>query len=272
MNMQEKRIDIEKILVNKAPRLSKWIPNFAVSYLKKIVHQDELNDIIHRANKLEGKEFTSFLINELNISFSIIGAEKLETTTHTTFISNHPLGGMDGIILLDMLNNKCGETIAPVNDLLMHIDKMKTLFIPINIFGIQTKENATQLSKIMQSETNVLFFPAGKVSRRQANGEIKDEAWHKTFVSKSREYNRNIVPIFFDGECSKFFYNLAYYRTKIGLPNIEMLYLADEMFKCRGKHFNIYIGDKISHENLKGKSDKEWTQTIFNKVYNLKSK
>lgn len=270
--MQKKTIDIDKILENKAPKLNRWLPNFAVSYLKKIVHQDELNDIFCRAKELEGKDFTSFFIKELGISFSIVGEEKLAQSSHTTYISNHPLGGMDGIILLDMLNHKCGETVAPVNDLLMYIDKMKSLFIPVNKSGSQSRENAIMLDRYMQSDTNVLFFPAGKVSRRQADGSIRDERWRKTFVSKSREYKRDIVPIFFDGECSDFFYNLARLRTKVGLPNIEMLYLADEMFKHRGRHFEIHIGDRIAHETLSEKSDIQWTEFAYNHVYNLKTK
>lgn len=270
--MQKKTIDIDKILESKAPKLNRWLPRFAANYLKKIVHQDELNDIFCRAQELEGKDFTSFIIKELGITFTVLGKDKLTESKHTTYISNHPLGGMDGIILLDLLSHKCGETIAPVNDLLMYIDKMRSLFIPVNKFGSQSRENAMTLDRFMQSDTNVLFFPAGKVSRKQANGDIRDEKWHKTFVSKSREYQRDIVPIYFDGECSKFFYNLAYYRTKIGLPNIEMLYLADEMFKHRGKHFNIYIGERISHEELPEKSDKEWTEFAYNQIYNLKAK
>lgn len=112
-------------------------------------------------------------------------------------------------------------------------------------------------------------FP-GMVSRK-VKGVVKDLEWQKSFVVKAVKYQRDIIPIRVKAENSKFFYNLANFRTKIGLKvNLEMMYLPKETFNKKGSTFTLVIGKPIKWETLdKSKTPKEWAEEIKNIVYQL---
>ena len=217
------------------------IPGFIYSYLKKVIHQDDINDFITRYGDRKGLDFSDAILEYLHVSYQVIGEANLPSPDgRYIFVSNHPLGGPDGIILISFLGTRYPELKFPVNDLLLNLKKM-------------------------------IMFPAGLVSRKQ-QGIIQDLEWQKSFVSKAIQHRRDIVPIFIDGRNSNFFYNLANFRKKIGLKaNIEMLYLPDETFKQRNRTFTLYIGQPIEWESLdKSKKPIEWAQEIKRKVYLLK--
>ncbi len=250
--MTGKYIDIEAVLEAKAPSLKKKMPGFLISYLKRIVHEDDLNAFFSNHWDDDGKDFINSFLDELGISYSVDGLSNLPDDERKTFVCNHALGGLDGIVLLKMLCDKYGEAKAVVNDLLMYISPMKSLFIPVNVVSKkQNKESVNLIDDCMESSTPVLYFPAGKVSRRDANWNIVDLEWKKSFLTKSIEHKRDIVPLYFNGRNSDFFYNLAYWRTKLGIrQNIEMLYLADEMYNNKFSHFDIVVGKTIRCEDF----------------------
>ena len=272
--MTDKYIDIETVLEAKAPSLKKKMPGFMISYLKRIVHEDELNDFLSKHWNEDGITFVDNLLTELGISYDINGEDRLPESGRYTFVCNHPLGGLDGIVLLKILSGKYGEAKVVVNDILMHISPMKSLFIPVNVVNNkQDKKSVNLIDECMLGNTPILYFPAGKVSRRDKSGNIADLEWKKNFVTKSIEHKRNIVPIYFDGRNSSFFYNLAYWRTKFGIrQNVEMLYLADEMYKNKFAHFNITVGEVVSYDSLGDMSPIEKTRIIREKCYNLAKK
>ncbi len=269
--MTKKYIDIDAVLEAKSPSLKKKMPSFIISYLKHIVHEDELNDFLSKHWEENGATFIGNFLGELGISYSVDNEDKLPNYGRKTFVCNHALGGLDGIVLLKMLCDKYGEAKAVVNDLLMYISPMKSLFIPVNVVSKkQDKETVNLIDECMASDTPILYFPAGKVSRRDGKGNIADLEWKKNFITKSIEHKRDIVPLYFDGRNSDFFYNLAYWRTKLGIrQNIEMLYLADEMYKNKFCHFNITVGDVISNDSLADMPAIEKARWIRGKCYCL---
>lgn len=272
--MKDKYIDIDAVLEAKAPSLKKKMPGFVISYLKHIVHEDELNAFLSCHWNDDGASFVGNFLEELAISYSVVDSDKLPKDSRKTFVCNHALGGLDGIVLLNMLCDRYGEAKVVVNDLLMYISPMKSLFIPVNVVNKkQNKESVGLIDDCMASDVPILYFPAGKVSRRDGHGTIADLAWKKNFLTKSIEHKRDIVPLYFDGRNSDFFYNLAYWRTKIGIKqNIEMLYLADEMYKNKSSHFNIVVGDTISYDMLTNASVNEKVRWIREKCYSLAKK
>ncbi len=269
--MTDKYIDIDAVLEAKAPSLKKRLPGFVISYLKHIVHEDELNDFLSKHWEEDGITFINSFLVELGISYDVDGADKLPENGRDTFVCNHALGGLDGIVLLKMLCDKYGEAKVVVNDILMCISPMKSLFIPVNVVNDkQNKKSVNMIDECMAGNSPILYFPAGKVSRKNKNGDIADLEWKKNFVTKSIEHKRNIVPMFFEGRNSNFFYNLAYWRTKLGIrQNIEMLYLADEMFKNKFAHFNIVVGDTVDCDSLDDMPAVEKARIIREKCYNL---
>ena len=268
----KKVIDIDQLLAEKAPRLKKWLPNFIVNYLKKVIHQDDLNLFFHKYGHLDGQDFADAILYDFKITIKVEGEEKLPADSHLIFASNHPLGGMDGVAILDFLHKHYAEVKSPVNDLLMHVRQLNPFFIPVNKLGKQSKDSASQIYDCYGSDAAILFFPAGVCSRRvDFKGTITDLEWKKTFISKAVQYKRDVVPIHFVGQNSDFFYGLGYWRKKLGLPNIEMLYLVDELYKATGKTFTIKIGDAIPFETFdrKVKDYQSWTSYVRQKVYEL---
>ena len=266
-------IDIDKVLKEKAPDKAKYIPRFVVSYLKHIVHQDELNEMLTELGDLQGVDFAKRTLELLDNKIVVHGAENLPSDDRFyTFVSNHPLGGADGLALGAVIGEHYqGKIKFLVNDLLMNLHGLAPFFIPINKTGKQSKDFPRRVEAGFASKENqLIMFPAGICSRKQ-NGVIKDLPWKKTFVTKSVEYQRDVVPIYFDGRNSDFFYNLANACKWLGIKfNIAMLYLVDEMLKNRHKTFNVTIGKPIPWQTFDhSKTPSEWAQFVKEIVYKL---
>lgn len=264
-------IDIDKILREKAPKQSKYIPKFVVSYLKHIVHQEELNVFLRESKDKVGVDFLKACLEFLDANIVVKGEENLPKEGLYTFVSNHPLGGQDGVALGYVLGSFYGGKVKyMVNDLLMNLHGLAPLCIPINKTGKQAKDFPRMVEAGFASDNQLIMFPAGLCSRRQ-NGVIRDLDWKKTFIVKSVEAHRDVVPIHFEGRNSNFFYNLANFCKMLGIKfNIAMLYLADEMLKNRHKTFTITIGKPIPWQTFdKSKSPAGWAQYVKDIVYKL---
>ena len=268
----DKVIDVEKVIASKNKKLLKWLPSFVLSYLKRIIHQDFINDFLHRNKKLYGLDFVKAILDEFGIIVTWKGLENIGPEDRVIIASNHPLGGMDGIALMHVIGQLRKDIQFPVNDILMNLPNLKELFVPINKHG-SNMENARIIDKTFESDVITLFFPAGLVSRKQARG-IMDLEWKKTFIRKARTYKRDIIPTFISGRNSNWFYGLANWRKRLGIKaNIEMLYLADEMAKQRGKEININFGPAVSYKKLdRSKSDIDWAKEVKEVVYSMQNK
>jgi putative hemolysin len=268
---QAQKIDIDSIIKNKAPKLYKKLPGFVLKRIKNLIHQDEINGVIERNSHLYGVDFAKALVNkEFKVTVTIEGAENLPDAAHLcTFASNHPLGGLDGVVLAAVLGDKYPNIKIVVNDLLMNLENLSTIFVPINNYGSQAKDSAYSINEAYKSDSQIVVFPAGMVSRRE-KGEIKDSVWKKNFISKTVQFKRDVVPIHFIARNSDFFYKFASFRKKIKLPNLELTLLPKEMFKQKNQHFTIKIGKPISWQTFdKSITPSEWAEYVKKLVYEL---
>lgn len=264
-------IDIDKIIREKAPDKYKLIPKFIISYLKRIIHQDEINPFLKESKDKTGVDFLEATMIFLDVRLVIKGEENLPDKGLCTFVSNHPLGGQDGVALGYILGKHYnGKIKYLVNDLLMNLHNLAPLFIPVNKTGSQNRQFPAMVKAGFTSDNHLIMFPAGLCSRRR-NGVIKDLEWKKTFIVESVKSQRDVVPIHFEGRNSNFFYNLANASKRLGIKfNIAMLYLADEMFKNRHKTFTITIGKPIPWQTFDhSRSASEWAQYVKETVYKL---
>lgn len=273
MTQQNKHIDIKQVIASKNPKLLKMMPGFILKYLKRIIHEDEINEGLDKFGHKHDIEFIEEVFNYLEISYTVDGLEKLDTDKRYLFASNHPLGGLDGIILIHAISQKFSSVKVPSNDLLMNIEQLKNNFIPINKHGSQSKDIAKAMEDAYASDGQIFNFPAGLCSRKQG-GKIMDLEWKKNFIVKAKKHKRDVVPVFFSGRNSNFFYNLAKIRKFLGIKvNIEMLYLVDEMFKQRGKSMHVVIGEPIPYETFdSSKTPQSWANWLKQKVYELDKK
>ena len=269
-NISENFIDVEKLLADKNPRLLRLLPGFLIRYLKHIAHQDTVNHYIYKERHLFGLPFVDAILDDFGVSVKMEGLENIPETGRIIVASNHPLGGLDGMALMKAVGKRRKDIVFPVNDLLMNLPGLRPLFIPINTLG-SNAENIRIIENTFASDVAVLYFPSGMVSRKQ-KGVIKDLVWKKTFISKAKRHERNIVPAYIDGKNSSFFYNLANFRKKVGLKaNIEMLYLVDEMMKQKSKTVTIYFGKPVSYTLFHNQvPDAIWAERMYDFVYTLK--
>lgn len=266
-------IDIERVIKDKNPRLLKILPGFIVRYLKKIIHQDELNAFLAEYGHLEGLPFIRAALEMLEIKYTVIGKENIPKNGRFIFVSNHPLGGLDGLVFIQEVGSVFPEIRFPVNDLLLNIKNLNRIFLPVNKHGSQSRQAARAIEDAYASEAQILNFPAGLCSRKQS-GTIVDIDWRKHFISKAVHYQRDIIPVFFSGRNSGFFYNLANLRVKLGIrANIEMIYLPHEMFKQKGRKLTLIFGEPIPHTTFdKSKTPAQWASWVKKVVYELGEK
>lgn len=264
------QVDLDKVIADKNPRLARLLPHFLKSYLKRIIHQDEINHVLRSFSHQTPVEFIRSTLSYMKISYRAVGLEQLPMQGRYLFVSNHPFGGMDGMMLCDELDKRFGSGRIIVNDILMNLKPLAPLFIPINKHGRQNSEYLRFFRDALASDDQIATFPAGLCSRRIA-GKICDTKWKHSFVKNAIESQRDIVPVFFEGRLSNFFYNLSSFRKKIGIKaNIEMIYLPDEMFSQKGRHFDIHFGKPIPWQELAASTSVSRTaQQIREMVYAL---
>lgn len=270
-NERVKPIYIEQVFKNKNPRVARMIPGFVYSFLKRLIHQDGINEFIEKYGDRKGLDFADGMMEYLRVTYDVRGEENLPPPEgRYIFASNHPLGGPDGVILISFLGKRYPDLKFPVNDLLLNLKNLNNILLPVNKHGAMAREAAAAIEEAYASSCQMIMFPAGLCSRK-IKGKICDLTWQKSFVTKAVQYQRDIVPIFFSGKNSDFFYNLANFRKRIHLKaNLEMLWLPDETFKKIGQHFTLYIGKPIPWQSLdKSRKPLEWAAEIKRQVYEL---
>lgn len=274
MGIQEKAdryIVVRDVIRNKNPNLLRWMPRFVLRYLERIVHEQDINDIMDHIGHLEGLDFVDALLTqELDVHVELEGAEHIPLEGGVIFASNHPLGGLDGIAFMHAVGKYRQDVKFLVNDILLNIKNLKPLFVPVNTLGPQGRRNLALIEEAYADEHALLVFPAGLVSRKR-NGMIRDLEWKKSFIAKAKKYQKNIIPVHIDGRNSDFFYNLARWRERLGIKvNLEMLYLADELFAQRGQTVTIRIGEPLPYTTFdSSKSEKEWAEGLKKRVYSM---
>lgn len=265
------KIDVKSVVASKSPALAKVKP--LVGYLRRIIHESEVNRILELYGHLPTIEFIRAALQDMGITYRLVGIEKLDPEGRYIFASNHPFGGLDGLMLAERVADYFGDVRVVVNDLLMNLDPLKDIFIPINKHGRQSTEYAKLYNDAFSSNVPIITFPAGLCSRRK-KGVVHDLEWKPSFVKQAIATRRDVVPVMFDGELSSFFYRLSNLRMGLGVKvNIEMLYLADEMFRQRGSHFDIEIGERVPWQALAdGRPAREHARKLMQMAYNLKKR
>ena len=267
----KKTIDIEEIIRGKNPRLLKILPGFMIAYLKRLIHQDEVNRLIYDYRNYYGLDFVRCLLKDMNVTYSLEGLNQIPDKGRYIFASNHPLGGFDGLVLMDAIGLVFHDIRFIVNDLLLNIKNFEPVFVPVNKHGRQSLDYARKIEETYSGDAQVLYFPAGLCSRK-INGKITDLKWNKNFIQKAIQHKRDVIPVYFEGRNSNFFYNLANLRKKSGIKaNIEMTFLVDELFKQKDRHLTLKFGNPIVYTTFdKSKTYHQWADMVRDQVYAMR--
>lgn len=265
-----KYIDLENILAERRENERVDLPLFVVKMIAKVIRQEELNRILNDYSGYIGVDFLPKIIDEFNITVEIEGIENLPENGRCFFAANHPFGIIDGLILTNIVARKYGTFRAIGNDAFHFIPHLKPVIAAVNVFGQNVKENIKELERIFNSEIPITHFPAGEVSRVY-NRKVQDCQWQKSFINKSVTKNRDIVPFYFYGRNSIFFYFLGVVRKFLGIKtNLELMLLPREMFKKKNKTIKVKIGKPIPSSVFdKSCSYKQWAQKVRLHVYQM---
>ena len=270
MSGQPIKIDVDKVLRDRLPKHYKYIPRFVVRWLERTICQDKLNAILTKMAGKNSVDAATAALDEMNITVKATGLEHLPEGRFM-FVSNHPLGGLDGLALISLLGNRYDKKIKfLVNDLLMAVQPLRGVFLPVNKYGNQARAAAVQIEEALQSDNQFITFPAGLCSRMQPDGSIADLPWQKAAVAHAINHQRDIVPIYFDAHNSRFFYRFAKWRKKLGIKfNIELIFLPKEMIKKSGSTLRVVIGEPIPWNTLDATHPKQEAARLREIVINM---
>jgi len=268
--MKPRMVNVRQVFHDKNPRLAALLPGFVYRYLEKIVHQQDINDFLTLHGDKYGLDFARAAIHDFNVTVNVKGEENLPHGSPCIFASNHPLGGFDGILLMDVMSRYYTDFKFLSNDILMNIVNLIPLFLPINKHGRQATDSAGKLNEAYLSETQIVTFPSGLVSR-YVNKQVMDLEWKRNFINKAVHYKRDVVPVHFTGRNSNFFYRFYRIRKFVGIrTNLEMFYLVDETFKHRNDHLTVTFGKPIPYTTFnQSKTPTQWAKYVKEQVYAL---
>lgn len=264
----KKFVDVEKVLKEKAYKLYRWLPRFAINWLKRKLHEREINEAMEQMKDVRGLEFNRRSLEILGAKVIPVHPENVPVTGNITVVANHPLGGLDGMSLIKAVGEIRPDVHFLVNDILKNVTNYGDVFIAVNKVGASSAGALRTMEEIFREGGAVLIFPAGLVSRKQ-NGIVRDLPWKKSFVTQTVDHQRMIVPTYIEGENSRFFYNFAHWRKKLGIKaNIEMLFLPDEMFSANKKEIRIHFGKPFNYTVFdNSRSHRAWSNTMYKYIY-----
>jgi putative hemolysin len=245
------------------------LPKFLITWLKKTLHEKEINEGMVFLDQFQGLQFNKEVLKFFNVTIKCYGIENVPIDGGVIIASNHPLGGMDGMALIQAIGEVRSDVRFIVNDVLKSIKNYGEIFVGVNKVGnIKSRGSLQTVEQVYATESAILVFPSGLVSRKLKDG-IRDLPWNKSFINKAIKYNKPIVPVFIEGHNSKFFYNFAKWRKFFGIKaNIEMLFLPDEMFKQRGKTIVLHFGKPIEPSVFyTERTPQEWTEILYSYLY-----
>lgn len=239
------RVDIKAIIVDKLKRKSRYIPGFVIRFIEWLLCVDKINYVIDNLGDKEPLAFIEGTLDYIGVKYRLHGVQNIEGLSRVVFAANHPLGGLDGLIMAHAMNSVVGHTKFIVNDILMYIKPLEPIFVPVNKHGGQSANYARGINDLYESDNSIIVFPAGLCSRL-VKGKITDLEWRRNFLQKAFDYSRPVVPVFISGRNSMFFYRLEQFRRSIGIKfNIGMILLPKEMFAQKGATIDIYIGKPV---------------------------
>lgn len=270
MNGKLVKIDVDSVLRTRLPKHYRYIPRFVVRWLERTICQDRLNTILKKMADKNSVDAATAALDEMGINVTASGLDELPDGRYM-FVSNHPLGGLDGLALISLLGNRYDHKIKfLVNDLLMAVTPLRGVFLPVNKYGHQSREAAAEIKESLKGDNQMITFPAGLCSRMQPDGTIADLPWQKAAVVHAVNNQRDIVPIYFDARNSRFFYRFAKWRKRLGIKfNIELIFLPKEMLKQSGSNLHFIVGQPIPWSSLDARAPKQEAARLRDIVYSM---
>jgi putative hemolysin len=254
--------------------LEKWgfLGTFIGWLLIRVLRISSINKIYKNNKSKEGLAFLNGVLNDCNIIFQIPEEDLKRIPKEGAFISvsNHPLGGIDGVLLLKLLIEKREDYKIIANFLLHRIEPLQPYVMPVNPFESRkdAKSSVTGIKNALlhlREGKPLGIFPAGEVSTYK-DGKLKvDKPWEESAVRLIKKAEVPVIPIYFHAKNSRLFYFLS----KIS-DTLRTAKLPSEVISQNGKTIRVRIGKPISVENQKEYTEiPAFTEFLRKKTYML---
>lgn len=240
-------ISTKEIIKSKFPSFLSGFPDVfsKIFYLSldRILFIPRINRFLEKHGDKTGIEFIEELFDELDISYKLSNKdrEKIPSEGKLIIVANHPLGGLDGLVLLKLVSEIRNDVKIIANDVLMNIQNLADYSLPFDLLSKKDlKKNYTLISEALKKENAIIIFPSGEVARLTIKG-IKDKKWNKGAVYFAEKFQTPVLPIFIRGRNSFLFYFISLFSKKL-----SMFLLPYELFNKKNKSYEIKIDHPIS--------------------------
>ncbi|MCX7985607.1 MAG: lysophospholipid acyltransferase family protein [Bacteroidales bacterium] len=231
----------------------KWLNKYTVKFWMNFFRYPEINSLYAKYKNTKGFDFIRKILEEVKIRYRIADSEINNIPTNGPFIiiSNHPYGGVEGLILLDILSQRRPDVKIMANFLFQHLEPISDFFFPVNPF--ETVKDIKSISGLKEALNHIseghplIIFPAGEVSTWQGNPmTVTDRKWHKGAIKFIKKADVPVVPVHFSGSNSYLFHLLGLIH-----PMLRTAKLPSELLNKKNKTISVRIGKPISTNEIK---------------------
>ena len=274
--MKKNVLDYEDVQ-EMAPILKSRLGLYLLKKFFYVMDMDKVNKIHSTHFDSHGSAFTTAILNDplMDVRYEVHNREILNDLPKGAFItvSNHPIGSLDGIILIDIFASIRHDFRVMVNEILAHITALGDNFIPVEPKKDKTQNgNPKNINGIRLAFSHIKdghpigFFPSGSMSfYNKKLKRVVDRPWTHSIIRLIRKVNVPVIPVYFDCINSKLFYRLGQISWKI-----RQFWVAIEAFNKKGQTLHVHIGQPILPETIQTMSeDTELGQFLYDSTFNL---
>jgi len=264
-------VQVEEYISKSYPSFVNYPKPFQYGILnlfKKIFHEDEINSFLKEHAYKDAFGFVEAVLDYFDAKIVVDKKEMARIPAYgkVVIVANHPLGALDALALIYLLQDIRKDIKILANDFLYSFDNLRELLIPIdNISGKMKKSSISSIYEALNREEAVIIFPSGEVSRVSPGG-IRDTKWQNGFYKIAKKAKAPILPVYIDAKNSKSFYLLSMINK-----SLSTAVLPHEMFKFKNKTITFKIGKQIPFESysIPSLGSKEIVKLLRKHFYNI---
>jgi len=216
------------------------------SLCKKLLHEAEFTSFAERYPNLKGFDLIEKILDHFDFSFATVDKqiERIPVTGRVVIVANHPIGTLDGLVLLHLVKKIRNDVKVVANQLLSEVKGLQDVLLPVNnMSGSTTRQDILKINDFLADEGALIIFPSGEVSRFTSSG-IKDCPWQKGFLTIASRAKAPILPVHIKARNSWTFYASSFFYKPLA-----SLLLVQEMFKHNEQSIKINIGRLIPFDS-----------------------
>lgn len=261
------------------PNWPKWKIRTADFFLNGITYLGvaKANKMLAKNAHLKNHHFINTVIKEFGHKFEFVGTDNLPESGPVTLVANHP-GGADVIATISGISQKRPDHVILANELIC-VEPVVDIVLPVNTMAKNNKLNMDAVHKAYEQGKVVVFFAAGKNSRYNEEGELRDRKWRATFLDFALQYKTPVVILNIGGSNGDIFYKVSKFREKrksLKKVPLENIFQLRELVKPKKYTVKLRFSQPIEASYIKGrlegaevKDKRALADEMYNFVYEM---